>query len=90
LDFLPASCPNVRVFTWGYQTLVVDRKPLRHQGDVLAHAGELLVELAGTRTGLGAAARPIIFIAHSTGGVLVKEVGDGAPFGFGTCSLGIA
>ncbi|KAK4235092.1 hypothetical protein C8A03DRAFT_37077 [Achaetomium macrosporum] len=74
LDFLPASCPNVRIFTWGYQTLVVDKKPLGQQGDVFAHAAELLVELAGTRAGLGTGARPIIFIAHSTGGVLVKEV----------------
>ncbi|KAK3305578.1 uncharacterized protein B0T15DRAFT_574885 [Chaetomium strumarium] len=86
LDFLPASCPNVRIFTWGYQTLVADGKPLRHQGDVFAHSEELLVELAGTRAGLGAAARPIIFIAHSTGGVLVKEVGERYRFYSDTCS----
>ncbi|KAK4150999.1 hypothetical protein C8A00DRAFT_45720 [Chaetomidium leptoderma] len=74
LEFLPASCPNARVFTWGYHTLVADKKPLRLQGDIFAHAGELLVELAGTRAALGGGARPIIFVAHSTGGVLVKEL----------------
>ncbi|KAK4095900.1 S-adenosyl-L-methionine-dependent methyltransferase [Parathielavia hyrcaniae] len=74
LDILPASCPNARVFTWGYRTLVLDRKPPPLQGDIFAHAGELLVELASTRAALGARARPIIFIAHSTGGILVKEL----------------
>ncbi|KAK4124100.1 S-adenosyl-L-methionine-dependent methyltransferase [Parathielavia appendiculata] len=60
LDFLPASCPNARIFTWGYQTLVADKKPIPLQGDIFAHAGELLVELASTRAVLGARARPIV------------------------------
>jgi hypothetical protein len=76
LEFLPASCPGARVFTWGYHTLVADKKPLRLQGDIFAHAEELLVELASTRAALGAQARPIVFIAHSTGGVMVKEVAE--------------
>lgn len=75
LEFLPASCPNARVFTWGYQTLS-DKKPLRGEGDIFAHAEELLVELASTRAELGVGTRPIVFIAHSTGGILVKEVMD--------------
>ncbi|KAK3319530.1 hypothetical protein B0T19DRAFT_268759 [Cercophora scortea] len=74
LDFLPTSCPNARVFTWGHHTLVVDQKPLRLQNDIFAHARELLHELASSRTARGTAARPIIFVAHSTGGLIVKEV----------------
>ncbi|KAK4032311.1 hypothetical protein C8A01DRAFT_50875 [Parachaetomium inaequale] len=74
LEFLPASCPNARVFTWGYHALVPNKKPLRAQGDIFTHAEELLVELASTRAALGAGARPIVFVAHSTGGVLVKEL----------------
>jgi len=71
---LPATCPTARVFTWGYHTLVVDKKPLRLQNDIFAHAGELLLELAAARSALGTRARPIIFVAHSTGGILLKEV----------------
>ncbi|KAK4177158.1 hypothetical protein QBC36DRAFT_372366 [Triangularia setosa] len=74
LDFLPQSCPNARIFTWGYHTLVVDKKPLRLQGDIFAHASELLLELATTRVAFGTQARPLVFVAHSTGGVMVKEI----------------
>ncbi|KAK3376065.1 hypothetical protein B0T24DRAFT_591752 [Lasiosphaeria ovina] len=73
VDLLPATCPNVRVYTWGYHTLVVDKKPLSLQNGIFSHAGELLVELASNRAALGDAARPIVFITHSTGGILLKE-----------------
>ncbi|KAK3385210.1 hypothetical protein B0H63DRAFT_510092 [Podospora didyma] len=73
VDLLPATCPKVRVFTWGYHTLVVDKKPLSLQNGIFSHAGELLLELAGARANMGEGARPIVFIAHSTGGILLKE-----------------
>jgi hypothetical protein len=53
---------------------VTGTKPLPLQADIFSHAKELLVELAGVRSALGAGARPIVFVAHSTGGVLVKDV----------------
>jgi protein SERAC1 len=74
LDLLPSSCPNTRIMTWGYHTLIADKKPLRLQNDIFAHARELLRELAGARH-VGGSSRPLVFISHSTGGTLVKEVG---------------
>ncbi len=74
LDFLPASCPNARILTWGYHTLVTRGTPLRQQPTLLDHANDLLVTLAGVRATQGARARPVVFVAHSTGGILVKEV----------------
>lgn len=74
LTLLPASCPNARVFTWGYHMLISHKRPVRHQGDIFAHAAQLLVELASIRSAIGSRVRPIIFVAHSTGGILVKEV----------------
>lgn len=75
LALLPASCPTARILVWGYHTLVVDGKPLRLQNDIFAHARDLLWELANFRDATNSTSRPIIFIAHSTGGVVVKEVG---------------
>jgi hypothetical protein len=74
LDLLPRSCPNARIWAWGYHTLVSDGHPLRLQNDVFAHARELLLDLAAAREAANTTNRPIIFIAHSTGGILVKEV----------------
>jgi hypothetical protein len=74
LDLLPRSCPNARISVWGYHTLVADGQPLRLQNDVFAHARELLLDLADAREATNTTNRPIIFIAHSTGGILVKEV----------------
>jgi len=74
LDLLPRSCPNSRIWAWGYHTLVSDGQPLRLQNDVFAHARELLLDLADARDATNTTDRPIIFIAHSTGGILVKEV----------------
>lgn len=76
LDLLPRSCPNARISVWGYHTLVSDGQPLRLQNDVFAHARELLLDLADAREATHTTNRPIIFIAHSTGGILVKEVGS--------------
>ena len=49
LDLLPRSCPDARILVWGYHTLVSDGKPLPLQQDVLRHAGQLMLDLAGAR-----------------------------------------
>ena len=74
LDLLPLSCPHTRIFTWGWKVDTVDGKlvfPQRSLGD---HAEAMLAELSRARGASWAGQRPLVFVAHSTGGILVKEV----------------
>lgn len=74
VDFLPISCPNVRIVTWGCQTLVTHGKLLPAQNNIFTHAGDLLQDLVALRTRTKTTGRGIIFLAHSLGGVVIKEV----------------
>jgi protein SERAC1 len=74
LDLLPESCPTVRVLTWGCHTIVTGGNLPRNQNDVFAHAEDLLSELTHIRDETNTLGRPIVFVAHSLGGVIVKEV----------------
>ncbi|KAL2163754.1 hypothetical protein VTH06DRAFT_5813 [Thermothelomyces fergusii] len=65
LDSLPASCPNARIFTWGYRTPINTQRTPVPQGDVFARAQELLIERASPRTAVGATAHPVSFIGDS-------------------------
>ncbi|KAI0018108.1 hypothetical protein F4780DRAFT_540142 [Xylariomycetidae sp. FL0641] len=62
-DLLPHDVPNARIIAWGWQDSGAN--------DTLSDQAEnLLVDISRVRTGTK---RPIIFIAHGIGGVLVKE-----------------
>ena len=74
LDLLPESCPTARVLTWGCHTIVTGGKLPRNQNDIFAHAEDLLQELTLIRDETNSVGRPVIFVAHSLGGVIVKEV----------------
>lgn len=74
LDLLPASCPNARIMTWGCHTIASGGRLPRNQSDVFAHADELLQDLTTLRDETNTIGRSIIFVAHSVGGVIVKEV----------------
>ncbi|KLU92202.1 hypothetical protein MAPG_11148 [Magnaporthiopsis poae ATCC 64411] len=73
-DLAPTTVPNSRIFTYGYDTNI------RHwtQGPISEkkvddHGWDLLCSLEEFRRGVGEASRPILFIAHSLGGIVVKE-----------------
>ncbi|KAK9800153.1 hypothetical protein SCARD494_01946 [Seiridium cardinale] len=75
-DFVPAGVPDarVRVLTFGYDTKI--RHVLGAQGSensVYDHAKELLQSLDDYRIDPDSRKRPIIFIAHSLGGIVIKE-----------------
>ncbi|KAF4472064.1 Ankyrin repeat domain-containing 50 [Fusarium albosuccineum] len=73
-DLLPSTIPNARVMVFGYDTKVhhVLKRP-RSESTVYDHARALLMDLSVVRSTHDYATRPIIFIAHSLGGIVVKE-----------------
>jgi hypothetical protein len=73
-DLLPDTMPMARVLTFGYDTKL--RHALGPEGSknsVYDHAKELLQSLNDHRVDRESTERPILFIAHSLGGIVVKE-----------------
>lgn len=73
LDLLPDSCPNARILTYGFPTHVAEGKLIPGQPDIFARGRELLESIDELRRGVKAG-RDMVFVTHSTGGVIVKEV----------------
>lgn len=68
-DVLPADCPDARVMTWGYDASLSDEGYVPER-PFFANA-EIFLNQLGQLRPLG---RGIILIAHSLGGILIKEV----------------
>lgn len=71
-DLLKEDFPKARVMTFGYNTTITQGYYATHQGNIFSHARDLLYKLEAKRR--NAAKRDLVFIAHSLGGILVKEV----------------
>jgi hypothetical protein len=70
-DLLPIDCPKARIMTWGYDTAVTKGIAApTNKGNIFAHAKDLLYALDRERP----QGRLLIFVAHSLGGIIVKEV----------------
>lgn len=70
-DLLPSECPNARILTWGYDTVVTKTLSApSNKNSIPSHAKDLLFALGRERP----MDRPIVVVAHSLGGIVVKEV----------------
>lgn len=69
---LPRKLPHARLLTWGYDAYVV-RAAVASKNRLIDHAINLLIDLTNDRASCGASDRPLIFVAHSLGGLVCKE-----------------
>ncbi|MCJ1400344.1 hypothetical protein MMC11_003549 [Xylographa trunciseda] len=73
-DFLPEDFRNVRILTYGYDSQVSHYfSGPANRLNLSQHGEALLNRVSGERENSHSTGRPIIFIAHSLGGLLVKE-----------------
>lgn len=69
-DFLPQQIPHARIMSFGYDSVLLFSKST---SDVGTFAEQLLESLLSMRMNVPET-RPIIFICHSLGGIVVKKV----------------
>lgn len=69
---LPSMLSAARIITYGYDAYVV-RTPVASSNRLIDHATNLLNDLTTDRNRRNAATRPIIFVAHSLGGLVCKK-----------------
>ena len=71
-DFLPSQLPNARVMSYGYYSETVFTQSVE---DITDTAIILLERLTTKRQEVEERERPIMFISHSLGGIVVKKAG---------------
>jgi len=71
-DFLPQDLPGARIFSFGYESHVLFSKS---HGDLSTFAHILLAQLVAAREGK-LRSRPLVFLCHSMGGLVVKQASD--------------
>lgn len=70
-DLLAEDFPQARIFTFGYNTQVTRGYAAINQGSIFSHARNLLYDLEIERK--DCRDRDLVFVAHSLGGIIVKE-----------------
>lgn len=70
-DFLPEAIPTARIMTYGYDSKLLNNNST---ASIREFSRNFLEALASARAGDEERHRPIIFIGHSLGGLVIKEV----------------
>ncbi|KAF8530136.1 hypothetical protein BU17DRAFT_78714 [Hysterangium stoloniferum] len=70
-DLLPQQLPNVRIVTYGYDASTGSQS-YKIDETLYGHGENFISRLALLRESTTTATRPIIFIAHSLGGIILK------------------
>ncbi|KAL5350096.1 hypothetical protein ACLOAV_005133 [Pseudogymnoascus australis] len=74
LHLLPQTVEKARVLTFGYDTTVHHKfGPPRNHNTIYDFAWEFLNCLSDARQSEGVSRRPLLFVAHSLGGIITKE-----------------
>ena len=72
-DLLPKIFPRARVITWGYDVQIEKIFTPTSKSTLFHHAQTLLSDLAMLRNSTSDKAKPLMFVAHSLGGIVVKD-----------------
>ena len=71
MDVLPSQLPRARIFSYGYDSSIFRTSSV---GGIPEYAMNLLAWLKLKRQGADERRRPLLFICHSLGGIIVKKV----------------
>ncbi|KAI8666898.1 NACHT-sigma domain-containing protein [Fusarium sp. Ph1] len=69
---LPSKLTRARILTYGYDAYVVAKSGPASTNRLIDHATNLLNDLTTDRALSGASSRPLIFVVHSLGGLVLK------------------
>jgi protein SERAC1 len=72
---LAADLPEARIMTYGYDADIVHFATRASQNTVMEHSKNLLIRLINIRD-QSSENRPLMFIAHSLGGLVCEKVRD--------------